>query len=285
MRDTGFQSGVPQPSEACLHAMNIDTLVVAMHQHDRLLVQKMNVQTDTIVGNQSDTVSDETFTYQGHTITYLNRSDRGVGRNRNRVLESSSAEICVLADDDLRFVDGYPDLVQEAFEACPQADILVFNLVEKVPTRKANDRYRRVRWFGYGSYGAPRLALRRRSVLQAGVRFSLCFGGGARYGSGEDTIFLHDCLRHGLRIYTAPYALAEIDQNAPSTHYTGINEQYFFSKGAAYTCMHPVLWPVFSLSYVMRHRKQHKGWITVRAALGAMNAGSADYRHYIRRSR
>ena len=260
--------------------MSIETLVVTINQRNHDLVKKMNLQTDSLVGNQCDqAVSDDCFMYQGLAMTYLNRQERGAARNRNMVLEHAHADICVLADDDLRFVNGYPALVCEAFDACPQADVLVFNLIERRPIRKVNARYERVRWYNYGPYGAPRLVLRREAVLGAGIRFDEKFGGGARYSSGEDTIFLHDCLRSGLRVYTAPIALAELDQNSPSTHFTGFNRDFFFNKGAVYTCLHPVAYPLFSLFYVMRHRKEHQQHVSAWKALVYMAEGSHDYLH------
>lgn len=249
-----------------------------MNQHDHGLAERMNLQTDALVGNQCGALSDDCFTYRGQKITYLNRSEKGAARNRNEVLNRATADLCVLADDDLHFVDGYPDLVCEAFAACPQADILVFNLIEKRPIRKVNTRYQRVRWYSYGPYGAPRLVLRREAVLKAGVRFNEDFGGGARYGSGEDTIFLHDCLKHGLKVYTAPLALAELDPSSPSTHFTGFNRSFFYNKGAVYACLHPVAHPLFSLSYVMRRRGEHRQHISARQALAFMVEGSRDYR-------
>lgn len=55
----------------------------------------------------------------------------------------------------------------------------------------------RVRWYNYAKYGAARLAVRREALIKSDINFSLRFGGGAQYGSGEDTIFLSDCLKKG----------------------------------------------------------------------------------------
>lgn len=266
----------------CQGTMRIETLVVAIGQHDHELVKRMNLQTDSLVGNQCDISSDDCFEYRSLSITYLNRAERGAARNRNMVLERSTADLCVLADDDLSFVDDYPKLVREAFDACPQADILVFNLIEKHPIRKVNTRYRRVRSYNYGPYGAPRLVLRRAAVVGAGLRFNEAFGGGARYSSGEDSIFLHDCIKRGLKIYTAPLALAELDQNSSSTHFTGFNRSFFFNKGAMYTCLHPVMHPLFSLIYVIRHREEHRQHISASKALAYMVEGARDYRRWAR---
>ena len=62
--------------------MRIQTLIVAMNQRDGSLVERMNVQTDAIVGNQCDSDGDVAFRWNGHAVIYLNRSERGVGRNR-----------------------------------------------------------------------------------------------------------------------------------------------------------------------------------------------------------
>lgn len=256
----------------------METLVVTMNQVDRSLVRRMNIQTDAVIGNQCGERSTDAFDHEGHRMLFLNTNERGVGKNRNLVLEHASADLCILADDDLTFVDGYPSLVSRAFSEVPQADVIVFNLMEKVPTRKANHDFRRVGWLGYGKYGAPRLVLRRKSVQEHGLRFSLEFGGGARYGAGEDTLFLRDCLKAGLKIYTAPYALAEIDQDAPSTHFTGFDEKFFRDKGAAYSALRPVTHPLFAFVYVLRHRREHRASASLTQALRYMGAGVRDYR-------
>ena len=90
----------------------------------------------------------------------------------------------------------------------------IFNLIEKNPRRNNNKKIIRVRRHNYAKYGAARMAFRREAVQSSGISFNLSFGGGARYGSGEDTVFLKECLDKGLRIYAVPYFLAEIDQEA-----------------------------------------------------------------------
>ena len=150
----------------------------------------MNIQTDALVGNQCKVESTDEFSFQGNRITYLNTKERGVGRNRNLLIEHASADICIFADDDMRFVDGYPQIAKTAFEQCPKADILVFNLIEKNPRRYINQKITRIHGYNYAKYGAARIALRREPLQKAGIRFRLSFGGGTKYGSGEDTIFL-----------------------------------------------------------------------------------------------
>ena len=103
------------------------------------------------------------------------------------------------------------------------------------------------------------------------------FGGGARYGSGEDTIFLKECLDKGLRVYAVPYAIAEIDQSAASSWFTGYNEKYFYDRGALYASMYPLMWRAIALRFLLRHRHSRKGGMAFRAALKNMLRGGMDF--------
>ena len=51
--------------------MNVQVLVAAMHQTDKSLLEKMNIQSDAIVCNQCGTNEFEDFTWNGHAIRYL----------------------------------------------------------------------------------------------------------------------------------------------------------------------------------------------------------------------
>ena len=257
--------------------MKIETLVVTVDQRDNSLVYKMNIQTDAIVGNQGDYTSTDEFCLNGHQIVYLNTTERGVGRNRNLVLQHAAADICILADDDMRFVDGYPQIAMKAFHQCPDADILIFNLLEKQPKRFVNKKVQRIKWNNYARYGAARLAVCPKKLRDAGITFSELFGGGAIYGSGEDTIFLKECLDKGLRLYAVPFALAEMDQDAQSTWFHGYNKKFFYDKGALYCALYPRMKWVCCLRYILKYRNNFAGQYRMPDALKAMLEGAKSY--------
>ena len=188
--------------------MSIETLIVTVDRDSDAVVREMNVQTDAIVGNQCAENSVWSFYENGRKTVFYNTADRGIGKNRNIVLKNSQADICVFADDDMTFLDGYPEIVQKAFAECYDGDVLIFNLIEKYPRRYVNREKKRIHKYNYAKYGAARMAIRRQSIIDSGISFSAEFGGGSGYGAGEDTIFLKDCLDRGLKIYAVPYALA-----------------------------------------------------------------------------
>lgn len=256
--------------------MKIETLIVTVDQNDHRLIEKMNIQTDALIGNQGQKCSIETFANNGCRITYFNTIERGVGRNRNILLDNATADIWILADDDMCFVDGYPQIAQRAFDECPDADILLFNLIEKTPRRYINRKIKRVRWH-YARYGAARIAIRKQRFQTSEIRFHLSFGGGTHYGSGEDTIFLQECLKKGLKVYAVPYALAEIDQDSVSTWFSGYNKKFFYDKGALYACLHPISWPLFILRFLISYRKGICEMFSVSQALRIMIRGGREY--------
>ena len=258
--------------------MDIETLVAAIDQGDFSMVEKMNIQTSAIIGNQCGRSSQDEFKFQGNRIIYLNSADRGVGKNRNLLIQNATADICIFADDDMRFVYGYPEIAKKAFEECADADILIFNLIEKQPRRYLNKKIKRIHGCNYAKYGAARIAFRRKPLLAAGIRFNLSFGGGTQHGSGEDTIFLRDCLKKGLKIYAVPYALAEIDQEAVSTWFEGYNEKFFRDKGALYSCLHPVAWPLYSVHFIFRYRKKFENSMPMITAMKFMVEGCRAYK-------
>lgn len=258
--------------------MRIETLVATVDQRDHSLVDKMNIQTDALIGNQGDRNSVEVFSKGNQKITYLNTDKRGVGRNRNLILENASADYCIFADDDMRFLDGYPETAEKAIRECPDGDVFIFNLYEKNPKRYRITQIQRVRWYNFARYGAARLVVRRQKLADAGIQFSLLFGGGARYGSGEDTIFLRECIKKRLKVYAVPYFLAEIDQNASSTWFQGYTAKFFQDKGALFACLYRIMWPVYIFRYLIRYRNRYRAEMHCTKAMRHMLSGGFAFR-------
>lgn len=240
--------------------MNIQTLVVTTKQQDHSLPEKMNIRTDAVIGNQCGRDEVTEFAYNGHTMRYVSSALQGVGANRNHTLMHAQGEICVLADDDMTFLPEYEKTVEEWFTKLPDADILIFNL-EGGKKRYKHTAVCRINRLNYGKFGAARLAFRLQPVRFAGVMFNTMFGGGCEYSCGEDTLFLRDCLRKGLKIYGVPASLASI-VDGDSTWFHGYTDKFFFDKGVLYCALHKNMAGIHALVHCLRYRKKYKdyGW-------------------------
>ena len=255
---------------------SIETLVVTMGAKDFDLVNRMNIHGAAVISNQDDRFQ-MCCCAENERIKMYTTTDRGVGKNRNMGLLHADADICVLADDDMTFDDEYETTVQDAFSKLPQADIIIFNLDtvgEVTRSRRNNSKISRVHIFNVMNYGAGRVTFRRESIFKANLFFSLLFGGGCQYGSGEDTLFLTSALKKGLKIYTFPKRLATVKQ-AESTWFHGYSEKYLMDKGALYYCLSSKWWFLFCWHDAVRHCNIYKR--TLRECLHLMKCGKERF--------
>lgn len=231
--------------------MTIDILVATIKQNDLSIASKMNIKCNCIIANQANTVRFN----RDSTVRMLTTNTTGVGINRNLGIMLSNADICVLADDDMVFKDDAMDVVQKAFNKIPEADIIIFNIDDSTGTKhRINRQINRLRFYNVFNYGAARIAFRRKSILKANIMFSLLFGGGCNYSNGEDSIFLGDAIKKGLKVYTYPKSIATL-QPSTSTWFKGYEKKFFLDKGAMYYCISNKYWRFLCLQDSIRHSK------------------------------
>lgn len=239
--------------------MNLQVLVASMYQNDYSLIEKMNLQSDAIIINQCNENKFEKIDYEDKTINFISLNERGVGLSRNNSLMRATADICVFADEDVTYVDGYKEIILDAFKNNPDADMILFNVPSKNPKRPTHiiSKNKRVRCFNCLRYGAVKIAVRTERIRHANVYFSLNFGGGAKYGSGEDSLFIMQCIRSGIKVYTNTNIIGYVSQEE-SSWFKGYDEKYFIDKGKLFEAIFKRWRKVLSLQFCIRHRRMFK---------------------------
>lgn len=260
--------------------MHCEVLVATMDQKDHNLLEKMNIQSDAIIGNQCDRNEIEEFNYNGWNIKYLSFAEKGVGLNRNNTLMRASGDICVIADDDVIFCDNYIKTIKRNFKDNPEADVIIFNLYEKQPKRFITERKFKVGYKNFMRFGATRIAFKRNSIIKKGITFNLLFGGGTHFSAGEDTLFLYECLSKKLNIIAVPDYIAELTEERESSWFKGYNDKFFRDRGALFACLSNKFSYLLSIQFALRHYKLFKGEKTRREAIKLMKAGIEEYRNY-----
>ena len=258
--------------------MIIDTLVATMHQTNLDKYNQMKIATDAIFANQGtfDFYLEKNF--GNKKAVMITTSTKGVGCNRNFALNYSSADICLLADDDLVYIDGYHEKIKQSFLDNKDADMIIFNIITqgRQTGRRINHKSKRVRLYNFLNYGAARIAFRRESIVKKNIWFSHLFGGGAKYGSGEDTLFLRQALKEGLKVYTCNQYICQTNQKS-STWFSGFNEKFFFDKGALFGALFPVIFPLFTCLYfpIKFKKRANLGYFEI---IKLMNSGSKGFK-------
>lgn len=254
----------------------LEVLVAAVQENDITLAEKMNLRTDAVICNQCQETGAAEFHRGGSRIRTYNSDTRGVGRNRNEALMRAEGERVLFADEDIVYDDDYEEKILRAFREHPEADILMFN-VAAVEERRTyeNRRCKRVRWYNYGRYPTYSICARLDSLRRANVWFSLLYGGGAPYSNGEDSLFLHDCLRKGLYIVSVPVNIGREQrrEDGSSTWFTGYNEKFFYDRGVLYHDLYGHLQRPMALRFLLAHREKLCSEMSVQQAYRIMVRG------------
>lgn len=236
--------------------MTLELLVAAMHKGPLEIAEEMQIGSDAVIVSQGDHYAFEELEYQGNRIRYFAMKERGVGLSRNTSLMRAQADIGVFADEDIVYVPGYRELILSEFEKHPDADMIMFN-VQAMPGRETYhiDKPGRVRIYNCGGYATYSCAVRMEAVRQRNITFSLLFGGGARYSNGEDSLFILECIKKGMKVYKVPILIgSEIERE--STWFSGYHEKFFFDRGVLYHHLYGILAIPCAVYFLMAHKDE-----------------------------
>ena len=258
--------------------MSVEVLVSVMNQDMRGLVERMQLDSDAVIINQCDHVGTAEMAHNGHRIRFFSFPERGIGKSRNAAIERADGDICLFSDEDIVYTPGYAEAIEAEFQQNPAADMILFNIevAEERRTYFITER-KRVHWYTCGRYGAVSFAVRRRILEESGVRFSLLFGGGARFSNGEDSLFLKGLMDKGYRVYTAPVLIGR-EEAEESSWFAGYNRKFFFDRGVLYHFLYGGMAMPFSLRFLLAHKSRLCADVTLKQAFSWMREGVREGR-------
>ena len=250
--------------------MKLEVLLSIMNVEKENL-DKMNITSSCTVINQCEKNSFEE--YKNFKIYSYN--EKGLSNSRNRGLEHIKEDIVLLCDDDMIYNKDYEINVIKAFEENSKADIIIFNINSPNRKTRLNQRNKRLHIFNSLRYTSCRIAFRKDSVLKKNIRFNNLFGAGAKYSNGEDTLFLVECLRKKIKIYSNIQNISTVAQTS-STWFKKKKKKFFFDKGALFTAISKTFRRVLFIQYLLRHKELLTNYKFIEA-YKIMLKGSKDY--------
>ena len=238
--------------------MKLQVLVAAVNQDVRTMAERMHLESDAIIVNQTDHFGYEEYTHSGRRIQCYEFREKGVGLSRNSALMRAEGDIVLFSDEDVVYDKGYEKRILEAFEQHPEADFLLFNVrVGEARATYYTKEYHRVHVWNAGRY--PTYAF-------------LLFGGGAKYSNGEDSLFLRDCLKYGMVVYAVPVEIgAERERESP--WFQGYTDKFFIDRGVLYHFLYGGLAYLMAVRFIMAHGKVMCTTIPRKNALQLMKKG------------
>jgi glycosyltransferase involved in cell wall biosynthesis len=251
--------------------MKLEILMSCMHQSDDTLVRASQITSDVVVINQCDREDYAEYPTEHGLVRMFSTTQRGLTKSRNLAIAKSNADVCLLCDDDEVFQPDYREKILEAYKNLPQADVIIFKMVNRQPSFP--DQVMRLRFPRTMKVSSWQISFRKASLTAKGVAFDELLGAGTGNGAEEELKFLWDCQKAGLQIYYVPAPIATVAQTE-STWFGGFTEEFFINRGATTRyIMGLPLACAYALYYCLRKRSMYASQITMVSALKATFRG------------
>lgn len=256
--------------------MTLQLLISTMYQTDYSLLDKMKINSDAIVINQCDKDNRTSIEYNGHTVMWIDTTERGLSRSRNMAIRNATADICMLADDDLEYRSNYVDVISSAFNRI-KSDIISFqvNGIEKkfknYPSKECEISYLKSM-----KVASVEIAFKRATFEEKKIRFDELIGAGTEFMMGEENAMLFQCLHKNLKIYYIPQVIADL-HIGNSTWFTERNEKFFIGKGASFAAMKTKFTTLLIWQWALRKKHLYSKNATICKAIKLMQKGKKSY--------
>lgn len=151
--------------------MKIEILVSTMNQEDYKIIDTMHINSDAVVVNQCNKEERIEFQYKDHHVLWINTLERGLSNSRNMAMMNSTADICVLSDDDEVFKEDYIRTIKKAFQQNGDYDIIRFKIngIEKT-FKKYPDKSFRIGFLKSLKVSSVEIAFRRKEILKKHIK-------------------------------------------------------------------------------------------------------------------
>nr|WP_251068899.1 glycosyltransferase [Shewanella sp. NKUCC06_TVS] len=184
-------------------------------------------------------------------VIYVPLMEKGLSVSRNVALEHADGDYVMIMDDDVTFsiVDIYTLLSR-----VKEDDVDVATYYHRYTNGNSTLRHKRTFWhnkFNIANPSSIDICVKRSSILKAHLKFDELFGLGSQYPSGEEMIFLSDCLDNRLLVKRYPI---EICTHPPIT--SGVDffstQQKVNAKRAMFSRVYPKVGGLIFMLFVVK---------------------------------
>lgn len=209
----------------------LEVMMAVMHEKEENISEvaaRTRINSDVLIINQCDHDNELIEEKSYGRIRCICTTERGLSRSRNMALKNLDADYGLVCDDDEVLTEDYNEKILQAFKSHPDVDIICFQVERK--NKKYPKKDMKIGYLRALRVMSVQVAIKKESILNAGIGFDTNFGSGTELGSGEENIFLFDCLKAGLKIRYVPVNIGAVAQ-VDSHWFKGFDERYFLNRG------------------------------------------------------
>jgi len=262
----------------------IEVLIATMHKENEkdiiILLDDMDINSDCVVVSQCNKEGVEKFNYKNYNVVCIYSKERGLSRSRNLALQYATADIVMIADDDVQYIDGYTEIVVATYRTYSKYDIITFKTRNNKKYLCNNKKINRI---SSRKITSSEITMKLSSVR--GISFNVLFGTGSScFLHGEENIFLNSCIRRKRKILYIPQTIAYsesasfVENKRPSTWFAGYNREYMIDQGALYYELSPFLFLPSMLQFVFRKYSLYKKNMNCLTVIYYMVLGVSKYK-------
>ena len=215
--------------------MKVEVLISCMFQKNEDIIKNSNISTDSLVINQTNCNDYKEYNLNNSFKSrMISTTERGLSKSRNMALRNAVGDICLICDDDEILDLDYENKIISAFNKNKDADLIIFKVsVGKTSyhQKKYKEKPFKVNYLSALKVTSWQIAFRRDSIINNNIFFDESVGSGVSKAGGEENIFLHDCLRKGLKIQYEPIHIGVAIQGESQWALNIFTKEYFYDRG------------------------------------------------------
>lgn len=206
----------------------------------------------------NQTTKDHLLESNDKNIRVINSFETGLANSRNLAIKNAKGAVSLFADDDIRYVDDFKEIVLEAYKKYDHAAIVTFkmsdfegNLYRKYPEVKQHDKKSVV----YAN--SVVISFKPSTLIKHNVTFNTNFGLGSQFQTGDEYVFLRDALKTNLNVYFYPKVIVAhapfnsgTDASANNILHARAALFYKYSGNWAYIRIFIHFWNMYRKNYV-----------------------------------
>lgn len=136
---------------------------------------------------------------------------QGLTKSRNHAIRLATGDICVIADDDVRYNNAYFDLILQIYST-KEIDVACF----KIKTLNSQPEYKQypanevlLTNITQFSPSSIEITFKREAIINSNIQFDERFGLGTWLNGGGENLFILDAINKGLRVKFFPFYIVE----------------------------------------------------------------------------
>lgn len=264
-------------------ALNLQVLLSTMNRDNLSFLTDIFSEEDLkrvsiIVVNQ--TVEGHEIKEEHPNVLVINSFEKGLANSRNLALKRATAQICLIADDDVKYPAGFSLKILNAFKKYPHSGIITFQIetFEGAPyTKYPKKAVKNAGIFKILNTSSIEIAFRREKIIENHLFFNPLFGLGGTFNGSLEQVFLTDAQKKELLISYVPQVIVQHAWYSSGKDYG--TQRYYEVRGALYRHIFGKLW-WFWLGIQLFFNLKH-GQTTLRQLVKNCNIAIAGQKRYL----